>query len=411
VPKSAADPAPVPDETPLEDLTFQGSPEPTLGVEVELQVLDRDSGDLAPGAVRILPLCAEEGVEGVTAELLQSMIEVKTDVCRSVAEVRDTLVSRLRRVRTLASSVGYDLAFGGTHPFNRTTTSTIFPDARYERVQRRMAWVTYQIVVFGLHVHVGVPSGHLALGITNTLVQYLPHLLALSANSPYWQGVDTGLASARSALFRLTPHAGVPHYFASWKDFCGYVETMRACGGVRNTKDIYWDIRPRPQQGTIEFRICDMPPSLGVTLGLVALVRGLVIAARRLLEERPRLARGDLRRYWVVPENKWLAGRHGLRAECILSPGGKRQPLAQGLAELLERLGPIARETGDDPFLAALGPPERFESGAERQRRLYREAGDWKAVVADMRQRLAQELEAAPDSAAVRGAPPAQPGG
>jgi carboxylate-amine ligase len=376
---------PAPDETPFEDLTFNGSPEPTLGVEVELQILDRDSGDLAPGAVRILPVCAEEGLEGVTAELLQSMIEVKTGVCRSVAEVRDTLVPRLRQVRTLAASLGYDLALGGTHPFNRTSTSTVFPDARYERVQRRVAWLTYQIVVFGLHVHVGVPSGDMAIGITNAVVQYLPHLLAVSANSPFWQGVDTGLASTRSALFRLTPHAGVPHYFASWKDFGAYVATMRACQAIRNTKDIYWDIRPRPQQGTIEFRICDMPPSLPVTLGLAALIRSLVVAARRLLEERPRLARGDLRRYWVVPENKWLAARHGLQAQCILTPGGKRQPLARGLAELLDRLGPVAEEAGDHTFLTALQPAERFETGADRQRRLYRETGNWKALVDDMK--------------------------
>jgi carboxylate-amine ligase len=382
------------DESPLEDLTFRGSAEPTLGVELELQILDRESGDLAPGAVRILPVCAEEGLEGVTAELLQSMIEVKTGVCRSVAEVRDSLVPRLRRVRTIASSLGFDLATGGTHPFNRTSTSTVSPGSRYQRVEKRMAWLTYQIVVFGLHVHVGVPSGDLAIGITNALIPYLPHLLAVSANSPFWQAVDTGLASARSALFRLTPHAGAPHHFAAWKDFCLYVETMRACAAIRNTKDIYWDIRPRPQQGTIEFRICDMPASLNVTLGLAALVRSMVIAARRLLEEKPRLRRGDLRRYWIVPENKWLAARHGLQAQCILTPGGKRQPLARGLAELLERLGPVAQEAGDYPFLAALQPPERFESGADRQRRLYRETGSWKAVIDDMKARLAQDLEA-----------------
>jgi carboxylate-amine ligase len=382
-------------EPELEDLAFRPSPTTSLGVELELQILDRESGDLAPGAVRILSACAEEKIEGVSAELLQSMIEIKTGVCANVAEVRAALLPRVRRVRNIASSLGYDLAMGGTHPFNRTTTSTVYPAQRYERVEQRMAWLTYQIVVFGLHVHVGVPDGDMAIGLTNALVQYLPHLLALSANSPFWQGVDTGLASARSALFRLTPHVGVPHYFTRWKDLCSYVEVMRACQAIRNTKDIYWDIRPRPQTGTIEFRICDMPPSLAHTLALVALIRCLVIAARRVLEEKPRLRRGDLRSYWIVPENKWLAARYGLRAQCIRTPGGKRQPLAREVATLIDRLRPIAQETGDAPFLAALQPVEQLESGADRQRRLYRESGNWKAVVDDMRLRLAQELDAA----------------
>src|SRR5262249_29085443 len=353
-----------------------------------------------PGAVRLLQACREEGIDDVSAELHQSMIEVKTGVCQSVAEVQRTLVPLLRRVRNLAGSLGYDLAFGGTHPFNRTSSSTIFPAERYQRVQDRMAWLSYQIVVFGLHVHVGMPGGDLAIGTINLLVQYLPHLLALSANSPFWQAIDTGLVSTRSALFRLTPHAALPHYFPGWKEFCSYVDVMRACGAIQSTKDIYWDIRPRPQTGTIEFRICDMPASLAHVLGLTALIRCLVIASQRLLQEKPRLRRGDLRRYWIAVENKWLASRYGLQAQCIRSPGGKRQPLAQDLTQLLERLAPIAQKTGDAPFLAALQPLDRFESGADRQRHLYREAGNWKAVIDDMKARLAKELDSASSSTA-----------
>jgi carboxylate-amine ligase len=380
---------------PPEDLTFHPSAGTSLGVELELQILDRETGDLAPGAVRLLQACREEQLSGTSAELLQSMIEVKTDVCRNVSEVRDALVPTLRRVRTLAGSLGFDLALGGTHPFNRTSSSTVFPAERYQRVQDRMAWLTYQIVVFGLHVHVGMPDGDLAIGTINLLVQYLPHLLALSANSPFWQGIDTGLVSTRSALFRLTPHASLPHYFPGWKEFRTYVEVMRACQAIESTKDIYWDIRPRPQTGTIEFRICDMPPTLAQVLGLAALMRCLVIASQRLLQDKPRLRRGDLRRYWIAVENKWLASRYGLRAQCIRSPGGKRQPMSQDLVELFERLVPIAHETGDSPFLAALQPLNSFESGADRQRRLYRDAGNWKVVIDDMKGRLAQELNGA----------------
>ncbi len=387
---------------PLEDLIFRPSAGTSLGVELELQILDRENGDLAPGAVRLLQACREEGIDGATAELLQSMIEIKTGICQNVHEVQESLLPTLRRVRNLAGSLGYDLAMGGTHPFNRTSSSTVFPAERYQRVQDRMAWLTYQIVVFGLHVHVGMPDGDLAIGTINLLVQYLPHLLALSANSPFWQGVDTGLASTRSALFRLTPHASLPHYFPGWKEFRTYVDVMRACEAVQSTKDIYWDIRPRPQTGTIEFRICDMPATLAHVFGLTALIRCLVIASQRLLQDKPRLRRGDLRRYWIAVENKWLASRYGLRAQCIRSPGGKRQPLAQDLEDLFERLLPIAQETGDTPFLAALQPLDRFETGADRQRRLYRESGNWKIVIDDMKGRLAQELDSAGQESAVR---------
>ena len=162
---------------------------------------------------------------------------------------------------------------------------------------------------------------------------------------------------------------------------------------MQSTKDIYWDIRPCPQFGTIEIRICDMPDSLAATFGLVALIRSLVISAQRLLEEKPLLRRGDMRRHWIAIENKWLATRYGLEAMYIRTPSGKRATLVQDLADLTSRLTPIAREAGDYPFLSALLPIEKFQSGADRQRRLYRDTGSWPALVDDMTTRLAGELK------------------
>jgi glutamate---cysteine ligase / carboxylate-amine ligase len=248
-------------------------------------------------------------------------------------------------------------------------------------------------VVLGMHVHVGMPSGDMAIGVINMLVQYLPHLLAVSANSPFWQGVDTGLASSRTALYRSLPHAGVPRYFPRWKDFRSYLRVMTDCRAMQSAKDIYWDIRPRPELGTIEFRICDMPASLSTAASVVALIRSLVVATQRLLERRPHLCRGDMRRHWIAVENKWLATRYGLGAMYIRTPAGKRRRLNHDLSELINRLLPIARENGDDSLLAALQPVEKCESGAERQRRVYRQSGDWQALIADMTQRLSQELD------------------
>ena len=377
-----------------EELTFVPSTAGTIGVEIELQILDRETGDLAPGAVRILKACAEESITGPSAELMQSMLEVKTGICRSVTEVREQLFPVLKRVRNIAGSLGYQLALAGTHPFHRATNSVVYPAERYERILDRLAWLTNFRLVFGLHVHVGVTSGDQAIGVMNMLVQYLPHLLALSANSPFWQGVDTGLASCRTSLYRLVPQAGVPRYFGKWKEFRTFCQVMLDSRAIQSLKDIYWDIRPRPELGTIEFRICDMPSTLVDTLALVALTRCLVTSAERLLDERPHLRRGDTRRQWIAVENKWLAARYGMDAVYIRTPAGKRRTLTHDISELIERLLPIACETGDAPFLTALQPIAEFESGAARQRRLYRETGSWKALVDDMTRRLSEELDA-----------------
>jgi carboxylate-amine ligase len=204
---------------PLEDLTFQPSVEPTLGVELELQILERESGDLAPGAVRILDACRDANIEGVSGEFLLSMLEVRTEVCSSVADVAASLVPRLRGVRNIASSLGFDLAVGGTHPYGRPGMNAIFPAERYQRIQKQQGSMAYEEAIFGLHVHVGVPGGDQAIGAINLLVEYLPHLLALSANSPFWRGIDTGYASARMRMFRPSSGSGMPPQFGNWQEF------------------------------------------------------------------------------------------------------------------------------------------------------------------------------------------------
>lgn len=386
---------PAPDketQQPADELAFRPSSATTLGVELEMMILDRDSGDLAPGAVPILKACATDPVQGVSAELMQSMIEIKTEVCASVAAVKEQLWPNLRRLNNIARSLGYDLAISGTHPFHRTTGSVVFPAERYERIMDRLAWLTYQRVVFGLHVHVGAPGGDQAISTINLLVQYLPHLLALSANSPIWNGTDTGLASARAALFGLLPHSGVPQYFGSWKEFRSYCQVMKECKTIHSFKDIYWDIRPRPDFGTIEFRICDMPASLPAVLGLVALIRSLVIHSLRLLEERPRVRSGDIRRHWVAVENKWLAARYGLGGMYIRTPSGRRRQLGQEVTELIRRIEPIAKEIVDGSFLTAVSGSA--ESGADWQRERFRHTGDWKTVLGEMKTKFAQDLQA-----------------
>lgn len=253
--------------------------------------------------------------------------------------------------------------------------------------------MTYQRVMFGLHVHVAMPNGDKAIGVINLLVQYLPHLIALSANSPFWQGIDTGLASSRVALYRLLTHAGLPLYFSNWKEFRRYYKVMTDCQSISSFKDIYWDIRPRPDFGTIEIRVCDIPLTVTEIVRLVALIHCLTVSCLRLLEERPRISRGDIRHRWIAVENKWLATRHGLQASYIRTPGGRRTALSYDLAQLIERLLPIAHDSGEERYLTSFKPIEKLETGAEWQRRRYREKGNWKAVMEDLVGLLRDDLE------------------
>ena len=373
-------------------LSFQSSPTTSIGIELEIQILDHETGDLVPGAVPMLNLCKQQSIAGVSSEFMQSMIEIKTGVCANVGELSQQIHPLARRVRTLATSLGYDLALSGTHPFGRASANAIFPSERYERIRERLGWVAANELIFGLHVHVGVPNGDVAIGLMNALVQYLPHLLALSANSPFWQGADTGLASFRAAYYGLMPRSGVPPYFGRWKDFRSYMQVMFGSGAIGSLKDIYWDIRPRPDYGTIELRVFDAPPTLAMTLALAALTRSLVIETSRRLAEHPQLCRGDRRKQWMALENKWSAIRYGLQATYLRTPSGKRRSLGHDTAELIERLLPVARESGDDRFLRQLLPIEKLEIGSDLQRRAYRETGDWRALMQSLRGRLADEL-------------------
>ena len=379
-----------------EALCFSPSPATSIGVEVEMQILDRDTNDLAAGAVGLLNACRSESLAGVSSEFMQSMIEIKTGVCENVSEVESQLYPLARRVHNIATSMGYEIALAGTHPFGRSSANAIFPNERYAQILDRLGWVGSHGLIFGVHVHIGVPSGELAIGLINALVQYLPHLLALSSNSPFWQGADTGLASFRAAYYGLKPRSGVPPYFANWRDCRSYMQMLLGSRAIGSLKDIYWDIRPRPDFGTIEFRIFDAPPTIGATLGLAALTRSLVIATERRLAEKPKLCRGDARRQWMALENKWSAIRYGLQATYLRAASGKRRSLAHDAAELVDRLLPIARESGDDRYLRYLQPLAGLEVGAATQRRLFRESGSWQRMMGEMAKRFSDELAERP---------------
>ena len=359
----------------MSPLPFTSCPRPTLGVEMDLQLLDADSLDLTPGAPRIFSALGGEDSR-IRTEIFQSMLEVDTGVCETPAQVRDDLRSSLSRLKQ-AKPEWMEFACAGSHPFARYADSVIYPADRYRLLMERNQWAARQIMTFALHLHRGARDGDHAVALINFLMPYMAHFLALSASSPFWQGEDTGLASSRITVFEALPTAGHPPAYTSWKEFESLHDSLVTSGSISSVKDLWWDIRPRPEYGTVELRICDGVPTLSETIALVVLFEAL---ARRLDE---RLQAGE---YpvpppdWLVRENKWRASRYGLEADILVDPGGHTSPLRKEVLHLIESLRPGGRETGTERAFATLERMVEQGCSYERQRRVFRKAGSLKAV-------------------------------
>jgi carboxylate-amine ligase len=324
-------------------IPFSASPTSSLGIEWELQLVDRETRQLTSGAAEILGILGHGG-EHATAkkELLQSTVEVITGVCRTVPEALADLTRTLDQVVPLAAERGLGLMCSGTHPFTDWQTQQISDDPRYRKLIEDMQWLARRMQIFGVHVHVGVRSADKAIAIVNALSAYIPHFLALSASSPYWVGGDTGLASARSKVFECLPTAGLPHQLDGWAQFEDYMETLIKTQTISSIKEVWWDIRPHPTYGTVELRISDGLPSIAEVGMVAALSHCLVDSLDREIDKGYTLPRP---RRWVVQENKWRAARYGLDASIIVGEDSV-QPVREALRELVQDMRPTADRLG-----------------------------------------------------------------
>lgn len=349
----------------------------TIGVELELQLIDPVTRNLAPRATELFALLAGQEAR-FKPELYQAMLEVNTGICRNMADVRASLSDALGTLRAACDRLGVDLVSAGSHPFARHVERIVYPAERYRDLIDRNRWLARRLMVFGLHVHVGMRDGDHAVAMTNAMLHYLPHLLALSASSPYWQGGDTGLASCRITIFEALPTAGHPCTFTSWHDFEGAYDAMIAARAIRSIKDLWWDVRPHPDFGTVEVRICDGLPTLSETLAVVA----LTVALFRWFDEQYRDGkRFEPPAYWRLRENKWRASRWGLEADVVLDDAGDTSVLRHDVERLLEALGPTAAAIACTPEIAEaermIGRPMSYE----RQREAFKRSGTLEGVV------------------------------
>ena len=357
-------------------IAFRGSPRPTVGVELELQLLDPETMNLVAGAPAILQRTAD--LSHVKGELIESTIELNTDICEDVAAVRRDLTERIAQLLVVADELGYLVACAGTHPFSKWGEQRITASERYHRLVDQCQWPARRLMIFGVHVHVGIVSGEKAIAISNGLTTYLPHLLALSASSPFFNAADTGLASCRTKIFESLPTAGLPYRLLNWAEFQRLMITLVNAKAIESIREIWWDVRPHPGFGTIEVRICDGLPTLDEVVAVTALIQALVVWLGDQYDEGMYL---PLHRHWIVRENKWRAARWATDAEIIIDEDGNLERLDESLAALVEAVTPVARRLGSETELQRIGPMLSAGPSYRRQRRIYEETGDYGAVM------------------------------
>jgi carboxylate-amine ligase len=350
----------------------------TLGVEEELMIVDDESMELV-SAIEEMILSIPSETEGqVKPELMQSVLEISTNVCRSTAEAAGQLEDLRRRVRETAEAKGLAIASAATHPFARWEEQRIVDRPRYLEVVDALRFVARQELLFGLHVPVGSDDPEKAIHVANGMRVHLPLLLALSTNSPFWRGVPTGLMSTRTPIFKTFPRVGIPPRYDGWDDFQERVDFMVEAKAVEDYTFFWWDVRPHPKFGTVEIRVCDAQTRLEHTIALAALVQSM---CKELAEHFE--AGGELATYprEMLEENKWLAARYGLEGELVDLPLSSRVATVDLARRLVERLCPHAEELGCLRELETIEDMVDRGTGAQRQLAVWRADRDLRALV------------------------------
>lgn len=375
------------------EIPFTPSQRRSLGVEWELQLVDRDTRQLTSAAIEILSDLLPDGPTDnakVKHELLQCTLEVITGICGTVAEVRADLAATVREVIEAAAARNVGVLCAGTHPTSHWLDQKITPNPRYEQLVDELQWVARRFQIFGIHIHVGVTSRDKVLPIVNAMAGYLPHFLALTASSPYWIGYDTGLASARSKVFEALPRAGLPYQMSGWDEFERYMDTLVHAQAIQSVREVWWDVRPHPDLGTVELRICDGLPTLEEITVVAALTQCLVEQIDRKLEAGAELTMPE---GWVLRENKWRAARFGLDAQILVDDTRKVIPVREALAEITGQLMPIANTLNCADELRGIDRILTVGASYQRQRAVAEASdGDLMKVVDSLLDEMASGL-------------------
>lgn len=350
----------------------------TLGVEEEFQIIDAKTRDLVSHVSKIIEGGKATLNESLKHEMHESVVEMETGICNNISEVREELTSLRKRLVKVAHENGLRVAGGGTHPFSDWQKNTITQKERYDKIVSDMGDVARGNLIFGLHVHVGIPDREEGMRIQNVMRYFLPHIYALSTNSPFWIGRNTGFKSFRQEIFAKFPRTGIPSYFGSVAEFDAYVNLLVKTGTVDNAKKIWWDLRVHPFYPTIEFRICDMPMTIDETVCLAAIMQSLVAKIYKMHQQN--ISFRSYRRL-LLTENKWRASKDGIGAMLIDFGKEKEVPFKDLLEELLHFIDDVVDELDCRKEVEYAREIMKNGTGADRQLAVYNKTKSLKKVV------------------------------
>jgi carboxylate-amine ligase len=350
----------------------------TLGIEEEFMVIDPETKELRSHMQQIVEGGKTLLKEQVKAEMHQAVVEVGTNICRNIQEAR-TEVTYLRKViADLAKNSGLQIGAAGTHPFSLWSEQEITDHPRYEEIVNQLQDTARGNLIFGLHVHVGIDNRVEGLDLMNAVSYFLPHIFALSTNSPFWEGRNTGFKSFRTKVFDKFPRTGIPEFFSSVGEYDDYINLLIKTGCIDNAKKIWWDIRLHPFFNTIEFRICDVPMLVDETIALAAVMQALIAKLYKLMKQNLNFR---IYRKALISENKWRAARYGLDGK-LIDFGKQEEVDTRALVhELLEFIDDVVDDLGSRKEIEYVYKIIENGTGADRQLRVYEETGDLKKVV------------------------------
>ena len=350
----------------------------TLGIEEEFQIVDPTTRELRSHVSEIL----EEGRmllgEKIKPEMIQSMIEVGTGICHNIQEARTDITNLRAIVSSLARKKGLEIIAASTHPISQWKEQKIYDDPHYMLLIEELQLVARSLLIFGLHVHVGIADRERQIHIMNAARYFLPHVLALTTSSPFWLGINTGLKSYRSEVFKKFPRTDIPDHFNSYASFQGYVDLLLKTNCISSPKKIWWDVRPHPFFPTLEFRVCDIPTRVDDTIAIAALFQAIVAKLDKLIEKNLGFR---LYRRMLIQENKWRAVRWGLEGKMIDYGKQKEVPVRDLILELLDFVDDVLDDLGSRKEVEHVHTILERGTSADEQIQVFRETNELTAVV------------------------------
>jgi carboxylate-amine ligase len=350
----------------------------TLGIEEEYQVIDPVTRELVSHDQKIVIEAAKVLNEQVKAEMHQAVVEVGTNICNNITEARTEITHLRKSISDIAIDLGFRIGAAGTHPFSEWQKQHITPNPRYDDIVNELQDTARSNLIFGLHVHVGIADKQLALHLTNAMRYFLPHLYALSTNSPFWEGRNTGFKSFRSKVFDKFPRTGIPGVFDNLTDYENYVNLLVKTNCIDNPKKIWWDIRVHPFFPTLEVRICDVPMTIDETISIAALIQALVAKLYKLKKQNLNFI---VYHRALINENKWRASRYGIEGKMIDFGKECEVDTRALMEELLDFIDDVVDELGSRKEVEYVRSILKNGTGADRQLAIYEQTKDLTKVV------------------------------